>query len=220
MSVVLALDTTTDHCSVAIAKHGEIIQSLLHAPRQQNAHIHSMIESVLSETKTELSALTHIALTIGPGSFTGVRLGLSVAQGLAFGLQCPLVPVMTLDAMALGLMQHKQNDAVLIALDARMQEMYWAEYDLSGDVPICLNGPNLTAPEHVVPHSESVLLYGSAWHVYQDKLSHTLTQKVVDINADTVPEAQYVAQYALMHLHTSQAPHSVTALYLRNNVVS
>ena len=124
MSVVLALDTTTDHCSVAIAKHGDVVQSLLYAPRQQNAHMHSMIRSILSETQTDFSALTHIAVTIGPGSFTGVRLGLSVAQGLAFGLQCPLVPVMTLDAMALGLIKQKRSDAALIALDARMQEMY------------------------------------------------------------------------------------------------
>ena len=86
MSTILALDTTTDNCSVALAIDAKISQIIKVLPRENNKHIHNMIAEILKVNNKSLRDIDYIAVTVGPGSFTGIRLGLSVAQGLAFGL--------------------------------------------------------------------------------------------------------------------------------------
>ena len=134
MPLILGLDTTTNNCSAALYNNGNIVQKFAFLPRQHNKNIHKMIQELLQEQQVELEQLDYIAVTIGPGSFTGVRLGISVAQGLAFGLQLKIIPVSSLAVMACHFFtQYDDVEFVMSALDARMQQLYWGVYSCSSN---------------------------------------------------------------------------------------
>src|ERR1700693_5170765 len=121
---VLAVDSATEACSVALlngeATIGRSAQlGLPHAPQ-----ILGMVEAGLAEAEVSLSMLDGIAASIGPGAFTGVRISVAVAQGLAFGAGLRVVPVSTLEALACQVIRGGAGRA-LACLDARMGEVYW-----------------------------------------------------------------------------------------------
>ena len=121
---VLALDTATEACTVALLTDGEVIAESVEIGRGHAQEILSMVDRVLAQAQTTLSDLSGIASGIGPGSFTGVRVCVAVAQGLAFGAGLPVVPVTTLEALALQAIGGGA-ERVLACLDARMGEVYW-----------------------------------------------------------------------------------------------
>ena len=121
---VLALDAATESCSVALLNDGEIIVRSLEAGKSNAAKIVGMTQEVLAEGQISLSMLDGIASSIGPGAFTGVRITVAVAQGLAFGAHLRVVPVSTLEALALQVLS-VDGDRALACLDARMGEVYW-----------------------------------------------------------------------------------------------
>ena len=113
MPSILALDTSSDACSIALLKSDgtsdiQIEESTVLTPREHTQRLLPMIEALLSEQQVPLSALDAIAYGRGPGSFTGLRIGLSVAQGLAYGASLPLLAISSLQTMALTAMRlHK-----------------------------------------------------------------------------------------------------------------
>src|ERR1700678_2159041 len=121
---VLALDTATEACSVALLLGNEVIGRYAEPGRGHAAQILGMVDAVLAEAGASLSSLDGIAASIGPGAFTGVRISVSVAQGLAFGAGVGVVPVTTLEALALQALDGGAAHA-LVCLDARMGEVYW-----------------------------------------------------------------------------------------------
>jgi tRNA threonylcarbamoyladenosine biosynthesis protein TsaB len=121
---VLALDAATEACSVALLANGALISRTVESGKSNAAKILSMVEEVLAEAQVSLSMLDGIAASIGPGAFTGVRISVAVAQGLAFGADLKVVPVTTLEALALQVLQGPGRRA-LSCLDARMGEVYW-----------------------------------------------------------------------------------------------
>jgi tRNA threonylcarbamoyladenosine biosynthesis protein TsaB len=127
---ILALDTATQACSSALLTAGMAITRELLTERGHAAHILPMLDAVLTEAGIELKEVSALAFGRGPGAFTGVRLAASVAQGLAFAAQLPVVPVSDLGAIAQRAFdQDPQLDHVLACHDARMQELYWACFD-------------------------------------------------------------------------------------------
>ena len=121
---VLALDAATEGCSVALLSGREVIGRMTELPRTQVEQILAMVDEVLAEAQVSLSMLDGIAASVGPGAFTGVRISVAVAQGLAFGAGLRVVPVTTLEALALQAVQGGAANA-LACLDARMGEVYW-----------------------------------------------------------------------------------------------
>lgn len=121
---ILALDTGTESCSVALLVGTELIEESLELGRGHAQEILHMVDRVLSRGGASLSSLSGIAAGVGPGSFTGVRIGVAVAQGLAFGAGLPVLPVTTLEALALPLIA-RGAQRVLACLDARMGEVYY-----------------------------------------------------------------------------------------------
>jgi tRNA threonylcarbamoyladenosine biosynthesis protein TsaB len=122
---VLALDTATEACSVALLTADGVLEKFAEVGRAHAEQVLCMVDAVLAETETSLAMLDGIATSIGPGAFTGVRISVAVAQGLAFGAGLPVAPVGTLEALALQAM-HDGTDHALACLDARMGEVYWA----------------------------------------------------------------------------------------------
>jgi tRNA threonylcarbamoyladenosine biosynthesis protein TsaB len=121
---VLALDTATEVCTVALLSGQQSIVESLDLGRGHAQEILGMIDRVLAQGGTTLASLSGIVAGIGPGSFTGVRIGVAVAQGLAFGAGLPVVPVTSLEALALEAFGGGAGQ-VLACLDARMGEVYW-----------------------------------------------------------------------------------------------
>ena len=121
---VLALDAATEACSVALEVDGQMIERTHLAGKAHSETILNMVSELLAEAGLQLRALDGIAASIGPGAFTGVRISVAVAQGLAFGAGVPVVALSTLEALALQALELPLPRA-LSCLDARMGEVYW-----------------------------------------------------------------------------------------------
>ncbi|WP_429033833.1 tRNA (adenosine(37)-N6)-threonylcarbamoyltransferase complex dimerization subunit type 1 TsaB [Aeromonas veronii] len=127
---ILAVDTATEACSAALLVGDKLFSRWEEAPRDHTRKILPMVQAVLEDAGISLSDLDAIAFGRGPGSFTGVRIGISVAQGLAFGAGVPLIGISTLAAMAQGAYRLDGAQQVLTAIDARMNEVYLGRYEL------------------------------------------------------------------------------------------
>ncbi|WP_162517160.1 tRNA (adenosine(37)-N6)-threonylcarbamoyltransferase complex dimerization subunit type 1 TsaB [Aeromonas sobria] len=127
---ILAVDTATEACSAALLVGDTLFSRWEEAPRDHTRKILPMVQAVLEDAGITLSDLDAIAFGRGPGSFTGVRIGISVAQGLAFGVGVPLIGISTLAAMAQGAYRLDGAEQVLTAIDARMNEVYFGRYEL------------------------------------------------------------------------------------------
>ncbi|MFE8709738.1 tRNA (adenosine(37)-N6)-threonylcarbamoyltransferase complex dimerization subunit type 1 TsaB [Aeromonas allosaccharophila] len=127
---ILAVDTATEACSAALLVGDKLFSRWEEAPRDHTRKILPMVQAVLDDAGISLSDLDAIAFGRGPGSFTGVRIGIGVAQGLAFGAGVPLIGISTLAAMAQGAYRRDGAEQVLTAIDARMNEVYFGRYEL------------------------------------------------------------------------------------------
>lgn len=125
---ILAIDTATEACSVALWNDGTTFAHFEECPREHTQRILPLVKTILTEGNTSLTDLDALAYGRGPGSFTGVRIGIGIAQGLALGADLPMIGVSTLATMAQGAWRMTGATRVLAAIDARMGEIYWAEY--------------------------------------------------------------------------------------------
>ena len=135
MITLLALETATNTCSVAVAVNDRtIIEISMTKPRVHAESLIPMIKQALEYTKTPSESVDAIAVSYGPGSYTGLRIGVSSAKGFSYAHQTPLIAIPTLDALALSslpLMEH--GDVVAIALNARKDEVYLGVFKKTGD---------------------------------------------------------------------------------------
>ncbi|WP_242202850.1 tRNA (adenosine(37)-N6)-threonylcarbamoyltransferase complex dimerization subunit type 1 TsaB [Aestuariivivens insulae] len=130
MAYILSIETTTTNCSVALSKEGQTIvlkedydKNYSHAER-----LHVYIDTVLKEANISQEDLEAIAVSKGPGSYTGLRIGVSAAKGLSYALGIPLIAISTLDALAHQVVA--QEGFIVSMLDARRQEVYSAVFDV------------------------------------------------------------------------------------------
>ena len=128
MTTLLALDTATEACSVALLHDGRVLSHYEVIPRLHAQRLLPMIKDLLAEAGIALSALDGIAFGRGPGAFTGVRIAIGVVQGLAFALERPVLPVSTLAVLEKRALREQGATQVAAAIDARMDELYWGCY--------------------------------------------------------------------------------------------
>ncbi|HMB63443.1 MAG TPA: tRNA (adenosine(37)-N6)-threonylcarbamoyltransferase complex dimerization subunit type 1 TsaB [Eudoraea sp.] len=129
MATILNLETATTNCSVSVAKNGTLLALKEHnsANYSHSEQLHHFIKTTLEEARVAIENLDGIAVSKGPGSYTGLRIGVSAAKGLCFSLDLPLISVPTLESMA---HQIKINEGVIIpVLDARRMEVYSCVFD-------------------------------------------------------------------------------------------
>lgn len=173
---LLALDTATESCSVALRIGDEVRVRRHPGARQQTAVVLPLVQALLAEAGVTLAQLDAIACTRGPGAFTGVRVAVSVTQGLAFGAGLPAIGVSTLAALAQQAVRVAGAQQVLPLLDARMGELYAGAYAVSSDgalsddgVVDALQADRLCRPEDVagaVPAGRAWVAIGSGWVAY------------------------------------------------------
>ena len=131
MGVILNLETSSTNCSVCLAKDGVILaMKELNSENYSHAEkLHVFIEEVMNEAALKMQDLEAIAVSKGPGSYTGLRIGVSAAKGLCYALDVPLVSVSTLKSMASQLKSVDEDALVIPVLDARRMEVYSAVFD-------------------------------------------------------------------------------------------
>lgn len=129
MAYILSLETATTNCSVSLSKNGQTI-ALKEDSRNGYSHaekLHVFINDVLNTANVKRSEIDAVAVSKGPGSYTGLRIGVSAAKGLAFALDIPLIAIPTLSVLA-----HQvaiESDVIVAMLDARRMEVYSAIFD-------------------------------------------------------------------------------------------
>jgi tRNA threonylcarbamoyladenosine biosynthesis protein TsaB len=189
---LLAIDTSGDACSAALSWNGRLQQRLELAPRRHGELILEMMDGLLASAGIGLGALEAIAFGRGPGSFTGVRIACSVAQGAAFGAGLPTVPVSTLAAIAQGEYRRRNRRRLLAALDARMGEVYWGAFEVVGDGIVRPCGPERVCSPEQVPFPEGGGWWGvgSGWGGYGQALVERLGARVEGSSPGAICEAQ------------------------------
>ena len=130
MNYILHIDTTTKKCSVALAQDGELMiqKELLSEEFSHSEQLHPFIEEVLKESGLKSSSLSAIAISKGPGSYTGLRIGVAAAKGLCFALDLPLIALNTLEIMVQPY-EVSPHSFIIPMLDARRMEVYTAIFD-------------------------------------------------------------------------------------------
>jgi tRNA threonylcarbamoyladenosine biosynthesis protein TsaB len=140
--MILAIDTSGQNLGLALANQGRIVASLLLNPGLKHGEIlQNCIAKFLNEAETKLSELSGLAVTMGPGSFTGLRIGLAAAKGYCYALNLPLAGLSTLEAGANAFANTPRP--VVVIFDARRNEFYWATFNCSGDIPARLSGDSV-----------------------------------------------------------------------------
>ncbi|EKP0306723.1 tRNA (adenosine(37)-N6)-threonylcarbamoyltransferase complex dimerization subunit type 1 TsaB [Aeromonas veronii] len=172
---ILAVDTATEACSAALLVGDKLFSRWEEAPRDHTRKILPMVQAVLEDAGISLSDLDAIAFGRGPGSFTGVRIGIGVAQGLAFGAGVPLIGISTLAAMAQGAYRLDGAQQVLTAIDARMNEVYFGRYELIDGRMQLVGGEVVSDPAALVDVrgklAGPVTCVGTGFETYGETLS-------------------------------------------------
>jgi tRNA threonylcarbamoyladenosine biosynthesis protein TsaB len=187
---ILALDTSTEYCSAALVGDGEITSRAVHAGQRHSQLVLGMIDELLRERSLRIGDLDGIAYGEGPGSFTGLRIGCGVVQGLAFGADLPVVGVGSLLAMAAG----TRANRVVCCVDARMREVYHAAYEMDGKTWRAVHEPSVCAPESVPALTgDGWLGCGTGFAVYRDALCSRYSTQLADVEPDRYPHAREIA---------------------------
>jgi tRNA threonylcarbamoyladenosine biosynthesis protein TsaB len=174
----LAIDTVTEMCSVALLVDGKLIERQELAINRHSNVVLGMIDQLLVEAEISLSQLDLIVNDVGPGSFTGIRIGMGVAQGLAYGASVPLVGVDALSSLARGVQADRLED-VFAAIDARMGQVYYALFKRDADT-LCLDGRlHLSDPARIEANSKCVHGVGSGWDTYEEVLQEQFDKVAV-----------------------------------------
>lgn len=221
---LLALETSTEACACALYIDGAVLERAEFAPRQHTHLILPMAEQLLAEAGITPKQLDGVAFGRGPGSFTGVRIACSVAQGIGFAANIPVAPISSLAALAQQMYQTLGKTQVCVAFDARMQEVYWGCYQLNAQNIMQLQGEECVCAAHCVPQpSEFQTWYGvgSGWAAYKTALLTRLSGYVEAYDAETYLHASALIPIALEMFAQQQVEcaENVTPVYIRNKII-
>lgn len=219
---LLAIDTSGDTCSAALYLDGEVRERFAAEAQRQSALILPMMDGLLAEAGLQITDLDVLAFGRGPGSFTGLRIATGVVQGAAFAADLPVVPVSTLAALAQGHRRATGHLRVLAALDARMNEVYWAACGPDAEGVMRVLGDERIVPPAEVPVPADGGWHGAGpgWAAYGAILAGRLGDRVTVVSAEARCHARDVAQIAAADFAAGLAVPAELALpvYLRDRV--
>ena len=222
----LGIDTVTEQCSIAVSKNNEIQQWVCGGSTQHSRHLLQMIDDGLKQSGILQSELDGIVVNVGPGSFSGVRIGLGVAQGMAYAQGLKVFPVSSLKALCYAAHKQFKADFILPALDARMQQVYWSLFAVMGEKFEQLIAPLVQNPEQVFEsysypdEGSAVIGVGNGWEVYGDKFDVPASLKFKELPTPiSHPEAKNLIEIAQCSLGNSWInPIDLQAFYIRNRI--
>ena len=223
---MLAIETSTDVCSIAVLTSNKIIFDQAEEPKTHSHKILPMCEKLFSTANIQPSILTAIAYGKGPGSYTGVRVAASVAHGIALAHEIPIIPISSLAAMAQSVIEATRSKSILVAIDAKMGQIYWGAYTGDSHKMFAIEDEKVGTPEDFLSWCKSNIdntwcAAGNAWTIYNDKLH------VIDIKKDKKilsalfhPDAKNILKLACRQYDAGDFSSLEDALpiYLRNDM--
>ena len=229
---ILALETSTEYCSVALWQScaagqgsaagldGVTTQHFELVGQKHSELLIAMVAALLQETGFKIGDMDGIAYGSGPGSFTGVRIAIAVAQGIAFATGLPVAPISTLAAIAWETGRRQGVDRIAVALDARLEEVYWGTYRAAADGGVLLLGEErVCSPEQAsLPEVGEWVGAGNGWALYADCLSRPALKTWW---SDYGPTAEAVARLGALAYRQGRlvGAEQVLPVYLRDEVV-
>lgn len=223
MTGMLAIETATDACSVAVFIDGRISERHALAPRQHSQRVFTMLGELLPLGNLREQGIDVIAYGAGPGSFTGLRIAASTAQGLAFSSNLPAIPVSTLAALAQGALRLgvvAASDCVLCTLDARINEIYSAVYAYQDGLAVLQQGPWACAPAELSPLGTQALCAVGNGCQFLEQCPPALRARLRMCAADLLPTAMDILPLALASFARgeAQAARMVQPVYVRDEI--
>ena len=215
---LLAIETATEACSVAVHVDGQVIERFAVAPRRHAELTLPWAGEMLAQAGISARQLDAVAISRGPGAFTGVRLAIAIAQGIALGIDRPLVAVSTLQALALQ--APKGHGRVFAAIDARMGEVYTGRFADEDGQWQALDTEQVIAPADVDFGDGSWFGVGTGFAALDAALTTRGVHSLLGVDATALPHAADVATLAVAAYARGEAiaPELVEPAYLRNNV--
>ena len=216
MSTILAIETSSELASAALLRDGVVTSAETAGVLTHSQSILPMVQSLLANAGIQLADCDAIAFGSGPGSFTGVRTACGIAQGLAYGSNLPILPTVTLLALVQACHEKTGAHDVLAVLDARMGEVYWAQYKFDQQWQTVIP-PSLSAPSDVVPIGE-VVACGNGLNAYLEEFSSRSFFN--EEFKDWVPQATHIAHLGAIAFAQGLGVPAMAAepLYLRNKI--
>ena len=174
---ILNIETSTKACSVALHKNGELIvcREDVTANFSHSEKLLKFISELFSDEKLSISDLDAIAVSMGPGSYTGLRIGVSTAKGLCYGLDIPLISISTLKAMSFGMALEIKADLYCPMIDARRMEVYSAFFDINNTEVRKIQADIINENSYKKELEKKVVFFGDG--------SEKLIEKIKDKNA-------------------------------------
>lgn len=219
---LLAIDTANEFLSLGVVSNSK--QELFYCEKigsRQSEHIIPQIEQILNDAQLRLKDIELIAYNQGPGSFTGLRIGLSVALGLAYSIQCQLLPVPMFTLYSSALTQHKPN--LIVTLDARLGQIYVAAFNQSNLAyliePQLVNPENLAllVSQNISLTPENSIITGGGMVIYKDKIDHELYDDY-EYMEQNYPNTQQMLTTAKSGILNPCSVFDADLLYVRNKV--
>ena len=220
---LLAIDTSSNACSVALQLGDDILEEHVDREREHTRILVPMIERLIDTGNVALGELDAVVLGNGPGSFIGMRIGASVAQGLCYGAGLGLVPVSSLAAVAAEAITEHGADNVLVAQDARMHEVYVGRYHrdadglpaLRGSEEICRIGELADPGDPGANYAAA----GAAWQKFPGLMAAN-RRRITDVLEICVPRARHLLGVGagVFRAQGAIAPESLVPAYIRVKV--
>ena len=217
---ILALDTCTESCSAALSHQQHLYSRSANAPREHSQRLLPMVDEVLKEADIKIANVNLIAYGRGPGSFTGIRICTSMTQGLALGKDIPVIGISTLAAMAQMAIEKAQAKQVFVAIDARMNEIYWGQFIAVDGIATLVDAEYVTNPDKVavtLDTTQSIMLCGTGFDAYPDLLADIESASMTDIK---LPDAAAMLTLAKVGFEQglSTPVDDLAPVYLRDTV--
>ena len=210
----LAIDTSANFLSLALQYNGEQTFLLELVGNKQSSFIIPKIQELLMQTNISINEIDAIAYNQGPGSFTGLRIGLSVALGIANGLNIQIIPIPAFSIYAQSIRSKTQCNKVLVGLDARLKQMYVAGVELTHFNYFIQ--PQVIAPALIETNENSIVCIGNGFREYYDLLPANIQQlEILDIE---YPNALNMLQLINSGIYKPIPTLNADLFYLRNKV--
>lgn len=220
---VLALETSSDACSIAVALATVVSRRHSIAPRQHSQRLFQLLDELLPDGDLRAYGVEAVAFGAGPGSFTGLRIAASAAQGLAYASDLPIVPVSSLSLLAQGALRIgavTTSDSVLCVVDARLNEVYAAIYRFEAGLATLSLGPWACAPGALELDGETPLVAVGNGCEFLRESSEAVRERIVATYPDLLPDAQDIIPLARRALLAGSIyrPAEAAPVYVRDEI--
>lgn len=192
--MILSIETSTDVCSVAIHKDGELIASSFSKEAFSHAErLAPMIDTILKDNKLDKRELLAVAVSAGPGSYTGLRIGTATAKGLCYALDIPLISINTLDSMLEGLDSKYRSTLLCPMIDARRMEVYCLIGKEGGEIIAKTHAKIIDEDSFIeILNQEKIVFYGNGAKKCKGTINHENAEFIDDI----IPSAINIGELA------------------------